>query len=228
MKREDHDRYCKDMRVKVKSVFLKDHHTLLFFGTNGACLIVFSGLFLGSSLFLPGNPIGPQGQSQSLLLLLTICIWLLLSSEVTFFLQTGCERSQLVPGLLYSWYGHHRGCQGWCAHTYPSLGWSRLSPELLGGIVVKAFVKSKGLSPSWLQVGVLAFSCSPRSPPFGCHLNSLSAWKGILVTDLWNMQLISLLFLFFKKIILFTYFWLYWVFIAAQAFLQLRRARATL
>ena len=74
MKREDHDRYCKDMRVKVKSVFLKDHHTLLFFGTNGACLIVFSGLFLGSSLFLPGNPIGPQGQSQSLLLLLTICI----------------------------------------------------------------------------------------------------------------------------------------------------------
>ena len=46
------------MWVKVKSVFLKDH-TLLFFGTNVACLTVFSGLFLGSSLFLTGNPIGP-------------------------------------------------------------------------------------------------------------------------------------------------------------------------
>ena len=58
MKRKDHDRCCKEMWVKVKSVFLKDH-TLLFFGTNVACLTVFSGLFLGSSLFLTGNPIGP-------------------------------------------------------------------------------------------------------------------------------------------------------------------------
>ena len=70
MKRTDHDRCCKEMWVKVKSVFLKDHLTLLFFDTNVACLTVFSGLFLGSSLCLLGNPIGPQGQSQSLLLLL--------------------------------------------------------------------------------------------------------------------------------------------------------------
>ena len=84
-------------------------------------------------------------------------------------------------------------------HTFPILRLVQISPELFGGIVVKAFVKSRGLSPSsWLPVGVPAFSCSPRSPPFGCHLNSLSACKAILVTDLWNMQLISLL-LFLKQ-----------------------------
>ena len=84
-------------------------------------------------------------------------------------------------------------------HTFPILRLVQISPELFGGIVIKAFVKSRGLSPSsWLPVGVPAFSCSPRSPPFGCHLNSLSACKAILVTDLWNMQLISLL-LFLKQ-----------------------------
>ena len=182
------------MWVKVKSVFLKYHPTLLFLGTNVACLTVFSGLFLGDSASL-AILLALKARVSLFSYFFTICIWLLLSPEVTCFLQTGCERSQPVPGLLYSWYGHHRGCQGWCAHSYASLGWSRLSAELLGGIVVKAFVKSKGLSPSsWLQVGVPEFPCFPRSPPFSCHLNSLSAWKAILVTDLWYMQLISILF----------------------------------
>ena len=81
-------------------------------------------------------------------------------------------------------------------------------------------------------------SCPTLSDPMDCSLPGSSVhgivqarvleWGAIAKGDLYNFKQLFGFLKNIKKIFLFIYFWLYWVFVAVRAFLYLRQVGAAL